>query len=369
MQSSQIHHLPTGTLTLQIEHAECSPETLFGIGARQNPKRAFLLVSKVLGKHYPVTPHTMRQIHARLAAKLPAFQQAPVFIGMAETATALAQGVFEAWLHTHPTQQALYLQTTRLRVQGAKVCDFEESHSHASRQFLHMPVQAQHQLLLQQADSVVLIDDELSTGNTFRQLVAALRPYMPALQHIHWVCLTDFSPTHIEDAVQRHCLLRGKWTFSANGNSVAPAPRAQAEAGAEVVVAENAWGRVGISHAVEIAEKVMAEAIARVQPDDTVLVLGTGEFIHPPAVFANTLAQRSGAAVYFQSSTRSPALEWNILQHKRTFADPYDEGVPYYLYNLPDNHAYQHIFICHEHSANAALRATAAELNAHLVHL
>ena len=94
MQSSQIHHLPTGTLTLQIEHAECSPETLFGIGARQNPKRAFLLVSKVLGKHYPVTPHTMRQIHARLAAKLPVFQQAPVFICMAETATALAQVVF-----------------------------------------------------------------------------------------------------------------------------------------------------------------------------------------------------------------------------------------------------------------------------------
>ena len=261
------------------------------------------------------------------------------------------------------------MQTSRLRVQGVPVCHFEESHSHASRQFLHLPIHPQHQQLLQQADSVVLIDDELSTGNTFQQLVTALRPHMPALQHIHWVCLTDFSPTHVDNAIQRHSLLRGQWTFTNNGNSVAPAPNAQAEAGSEVMVLENGWGRVGISQAICLAEDIMMNALAHIQPNDTVLVLGTGEFIHPPAVFAEILAQRSGATVYFQSSTRSPAFVWNVLQHKRTFADPYDEGVPYYLYNLPDNHPYQHIFICHEHPANAALHNTATELNAHLVHL
>ena len=368
---SQHYVLPTGTLNLTIQQAELPPDALFGIGARQNPKRAFLFVSKVLGKHYPVSVQEMRQVHARLAAKLPVFQRPPVFIGMAETATALAQGVFEAWLRAHPAAQALYLQTSRLRAQGAAVCHFEESHSHASRQWLHLPTHPQHQHLLQQADSVVLIDDELSTGNTFRQLVAALRPFMPALQHIHWVCLTDFSSEASNEAdkeIQRHSLLRGAWIFEGNGQQVAAAPAAQAEAGAEVVVTDSGFGRVGISHAVQLPDRLLANSVAPIQAGDKVLVLGTGEFIHPPAVFAYELAQRSGAHVYVQSSTRSPALVWNILQHKRSFADPYDEGVPYYLYNLPPQHTYQHIFICHEHPANSALRATAAELNAQLIH-
>ena len=60
---------------------------------------------------------------------------------------------------------------------------------------------------------------------------------------------------------------------------------------------------------------------------------------------------------------------WGAISHKRRFADPYDAGVPYYLYNLATPDAYDHIFICHEHPANAALRETAATLDARLLHL
>ena len=68
---NQTHHLPTGTLHLDIRRSELPVGDLFAVGARLNPKRAFLFVSKLLGKHHPCTPQQMAQAYARLAAKLP----------------------------------------------------------------------------------------------------------------------------------------------------------------------------------------------------------------------------------------------------------------------------------------------------------
>lgn len=352
-----VYALPTGTLTLAIHRADWAAEELFTLGARENPKRGFLFVSKVLGKHWPVTPQILAQVHEALAARLP--QDTPtLFVGMAETATGFAQGVFEAWLARSGRRDACYVHSSRLHVPGVALCAFEESHSHAAQQWLHLPMSG-----LEAVQTLVLLDDELSTGNTFRALAEALRPHLPQLRDIHWVCLTDFSP-HADDGITRHSLLAGQWQF-APAAMVTNAPAAQGRA---VEIADSGFGRLGIDHAVQLPAALIGEYAAQLRAGDKVLVLGTGEFIHPPQVFARELQALSGAQVWVQSSTRSPALVWGGLQHKRTFADPYDEGVPYYLYNVPDG-AYDHIFLCHEHPANAALQHTAAELHATLVPL
>ncbi|WP_408633836.1 TRSP domain-containing protein [Rappaport israeli] len=92
--------------------------------------------------------------------------------------------------------------------------------------------------------------------------------------------------------------------------------------------------------------------------------------IHPPCrPFCAGACRPKRGAIFLQSSTRSPAQVWNILQHKRAFADPYDEGIPYYLYNLAAPDCYDRIYICHEHAANSALSACAAELGAQLIRL
>jgi len=54
-----------------------------------------LFVSKVLGKHWPVRPTVMREIHARLATQIANLPGPLLVIGMAETATALGRGVAE----------------------------------------------------------------------------------------------------------------------------------------------------------------------------------------------------------------------------------------------------------------------------------
>ena len=69
--------LPNGRLTLTINRADLPPDELFALGARANPRRAFLFVSKVLGKHIPVPTETLVRVHRLLAAKLPADLPAP----------------------------------------------------------------------------------------------------------------------------------------------------------------------------------------------------------------------------------------------------------------------------------------------------
>ena len=98
--------MPTGELTLKVDEARFPLDWLIGFAARANAKRGFLFLSKVLGKHWPVTPRAMEAIHDDLAAQIPPSLPGPVvFIAMAETAVGLGQGVFEAWLRANPNRQ------------------------------------------------------------------------------------------------------------------------------------------------------------------------------------------------------------------------------------------------------------------------
>ena len=138
------YSLPYGTLHLDIDHADLPPDD-----RPRQPAPRLPLRQQSAGQTHPVPTETLARVHRLLAAKLPADLPAPVlFIGMAETATALAQGVFEAWLATHSATPALYLHTSRLRVKGADICPFEESHSHAAQQWLHLLCGQKHALCM-----------------------------------------------------------------------------------------------------------------------------------------------------------------------------------------------------------------------------
>jgi hypothetical protein len=99
--------------TIQVTRpGEMSLNDLFDIAERHNPKRAFLFVSKVLGRYIPVPPSTMRQAYQRLARQFPESVPGPVlFIGMAETAVGLGAGVFDELRHQYA--DSVYLTSTR----------------------------------------------------------------------------------------------------------------------------------------------------------------------------------------------------------------------------------------------------------------
>ncbi len=93
--------LSRGRITVQVnqQHSHWALDDLLDFAERINPKRAFLFVSKVLGKHIPVAPSVMQRSYSDLASLVPTDLAGPIcVIGMAETAVGLGQGVFESWL-------------------------------------------------------------------------------------------------------------------------------------------------------------------------------------------------------------------------------------------------------------------------------
>ena len=133
--------LPSGVLRLELSRQDWVLDDLCGFAVRANPKRGFLFVSKVLGKHLSVPPSTMKKTHQELAEKIAALQlpEPVLFVAMAETATGLGQGVFEASL-ARGLKDALFIHTTRAQLEDASVAlSFSEPHSHATGHLIYQP--------------------------------------------------------------------------------------------------------------------------------------------------------------------------------------------------------------------------------------
>ncbi len=365
--------LPTGTLELALEDGAEELETLLGFAARANAKRGFLFLSKVLGKHWPVKPADMIAVHERLAATVPASAGPVVFIAMAETAIGLGQGVFEAWLRAHPGRPALFIHTTRYRVGTGELIEFEEAHSHAPRQFLHMPEDPALRALLLGARTLVMVDDEASTGNTFLNLLNACRRLNPGIERVHLATITNFMGAQATAALSARfglpatmgALVSGEYRFTPN-DYVAPAGEAQrfdpdADRGAST-----RFGRLGLGAGLGAPARLAEQLAAEVAPGASVLVLGTGEFMHAATLLGLEL-ERRGLNVRVQSTTRSPILTWGAVGHALRFPDNYGEGIANFLYNVAPAQ-YDHVLVCHETAPQAALRELAGLLDARLFH-
>ena len=366
--------LPTGMLELRVDAGAFGLDELLGFAARANTRRGFLFLSKVLGKHWPVTPACMRRLHVHLASLVPAdLPQPVVFIAMAETAVGLGQGVFEAYQEAHPHSRALFLHTTRYQVGNAPLIEFEEAHSHAPRQFLHLPTQPALQELWGSARSLVLVDDEASTGNTFLNLTAAVRRVNPAIEQVHLATLTDFMGTAANAALSERfglavtmgAALSGAYRFAAGTLPAPGAPAQLFEAHAERGASAD-FGRLGVGRPLAQPAALAARLRADIVPGQRVLVLGTGEFMHMAFLLGRAL-EALGVDVVVQSTTRSPILQWGAVSSVLRFADNYGEGVENFIYNV-SKAQYDHLFICHETPPNAALQQLAKAVGGRLFH-
>ncbi len=183
-------------------------EGLVGLALRRNPRRAHLLVSRVLGKHLPVAPGTALAVARVLAHQIPAALGGPVpaapadpapagaaaagatptpvanavvatdpplVLGYCETATSLGHAVADA------IPGSDYLHTTRRRVPGQPpLLEFTEAHSHAAFHWL-IPSDAE---LVRRPRPLILVDDELTTGRTALGTIRTLHAYAPRPSYV-----------------------------------------------------------------------------------------------------------------------------------------------------------------------------------------
>ncbi len=358
---------------------------------RRNPRRAQLLVSTVLGKHVPVDPRVaagagrllgalvdrrLTEDHApvpnawskaaaaavtdadpaallrlldgqstsgRLTSRPAARDHGDVLtIGFAETATALGHLVADQL-------GSGYLHSTRRRSGAVPVAaEFSETHSHATAHLLR-PASPD---LLSSADTVVLVDDELSTGRTALNVIEVLQAIRPRRRYV----LAGLVDVRSADADAERAAVAERLgcpieVVSLVRGSVWVPPdavqRVAADLGAEHGISENASGRTGVDQVDPVppaaSNRLASGEVVSIDWPGTVpaggtfgflpdqgaafasavdavadrlraelgearrlLVIGTEEFMYLPLRVALALVDASGPAVAFQSTTRSP---------------------------------------------------------------
>ncbi|MEI6206769.1 MAG: phosphoribosyltransferase domain-containing protein [Desulfuromonadales bacterium] len=347
--------LPCGILEIRVDDCRMELGRLCGYASRQNRKRSFLFISKVLGKHWPVRPADMREVYRHLAADLVDLPGPVLFIGMAETATGFGQGIYDSLLRLSGREDILFLHTTRYHSYRRTAFDFQEVHSHATDQILYLPETAEDQLIFTTAASLVIADDEISTGTTALNLLTAYRDANLFLQEARFVSITNWlgaergkelqdavSPVRIDYAQ----ILRGGFTFTPDSSFIID-EEIDVRGGTErkdLFFTVN-WGRFGIRGIPELDFPRLTSG-CNFASGDRILVLGSGEFAYPPFLLAEYL-EGCGYDVRFQSTTRSPIMLGNDIRSRLRFTDNYGDGIANFLYNVR-REDYSRIIICYE---------------------
>jgi pyrimidine operon attenuation protein/uracil phosphoribosyltransferase len=410
--------------------------SLVRLALRRNPKRAHLLVSTVLAKHVPTVPavallagealgahvadvldggarfdvaaaerlgavldmqaeagdaaahdalhRAATTLRTDLAASRPTHPDALV-LGFAETATALGAMVAESL-------GAATLHSTRHELPGVtEAAGFDEAHSHATAHRL-LPA---HDDWLPTDGTVVLVDDELSTGATARATIRALHALAPQRQWVVAalvdlrsdadVAATEALAVELGAPVAVVALGRGHVTLpddlpataadvvatlatplssptpvdaagdvasgadaTVDGRPVpAPARASRPDAVTVVSAAPTAVDRTGTPASRVRTPRTDVEGTAADVATvlggapGRVLVLGTEEHMATPLAVADALRRRTGADVRSSTSTRSPVAvlddpAWPIrsgVRH-RSHDDTVDGPGDRYAYNV-----------------------------------
>jgi hypothetical protein len=335
--------LTGGRLDVSVARSEPLLTDLIAVASRLNAKRPFLFVSKVLGKHWPVAPKVISQTHQALAQKLGPLEPPVVFIAMAETAIGLGRGVFESHAALSGEKELLFCHTTRYNLEKPIAFLIDEPHSHARAHLVYQIQDEPAKKWFNQARSLILIDDEISTGRTLLNLAQAFAAQCPGLKKIALTCLTNWLPDPDRQRLKNLAptdlsyiaLLDGSFNFTAQTEPLsAPEVRSVGDGrpmGDQLTVN---YGRQGLTPAMARSLTQKAEKLAEaINPNSTkIRVVGTGEFLHEPFVVARRLEER-GWATLFQSTTRTPLAVGGAIGHVLSFKDNYGEGLDNFLYN------------------------------------
>ncbi|MEV6363812.1 phosphoribosyltransferase [Nocardia asteroides] len=339
---------------------ELSIDTLVQPGLRRNPRRAHLLVSTVLGKHLPTDPRVVIGAGNRLGDLVRAVlgDREAVVLGFAETATGLGHCVAAR------LDASCYLHSTRREVARARtLAGFEEGHSHATSHLLQ-PMPAD---IFANDLPLVLVDDEISTGDTAIDAVRALHAFAP---RTHYVLASLVDMRNVADRakfeafaaelgarIDTVCLATGGVELPAgliDAVTALPDPELNPVAAhpGSFQRIDLTWsadvpegGRHGILNsdtaAFDLALKgVTGEVLARLAAEFAgrpVIVLGHEELMYLPLRLAAELAD-SGTPTRFQTTTRSPAYVldepgYPLRRGFRFTAPEPDPTADRYLYN------------------------------------
>ena len=406
-----------GNLKLSIDIKDnlhtLSPDALFEMAIRINKKRQFLFISRLLGKHLAVDPtislgtgsilasmlmeSEINKSHPRLSeivemvnsgvpnrglsvetlkykTKLPT---KTLFIGFAETATGLGHAVFNHF------QDAHYIHTTREELADMQPSFyFEEEHSHATSHRVY----ASENVLLD-AETIVLIDDEITSGLTITNLIIALNKSFPGKRYkilsiLDWRSnenQKNFAKVMDNNGISAEVISLLSGQFSLLDNAVIEEPELNYldsakvfevlafeeisnETTSQLSSTHSAYskftGRFGLTSSMHDKMDLWVQTIigklTHLDREKSTLIIGIGENIYIPQRFA----LKFGSQTKVQTTTRSPIFAKNEksypIKHTCKFILPDSNGIDQYLYNLSDVEVEQIIVIAESVSNQAS---------------
>ncbi|HLD66153.1 MAG TPA: phosphoribosyltransferase domain-containing protein, partial [Pseudomonas sp.] len=218
-----------------------------------------------------------------------------------------------------------------------------------------------------QARSLVLVDDEASTGKTFVNLYKALMEAgLGQIEQVVTATLTDWSEGAVRQALGESArsvaLLEGRYQWHADPDAALPEmPKVDSVArGDWPLRPENDWARLGV-----LEHHDSLSAGIEVRPGERILVLGTSEYVWRPFLLAEALEHR-GADVHFSSTSRSPIALGHAVQHALAFNDNYGLGIANFLYNVAPGQ-FDRVLLCSETPAAAVDPRLVEALNAEVI--
>lgn len=331
----------------QAGFVKYTEEELVAVARRENnKKRKYLVVNLLQGKHVPVSPGKALRLFDCLADLLLREYggERLLLIGFAETATAIGAAVAEKL-------EALYIQTTREQMEGVEYFYFSEQHSHATEQKL---VKDDLDQAVKTVDRIIFIEDEITTGNTIKNIMELLQKAYPDRLEFSAASLLNgmtesYQREYREKGIGLHWLLKtchdtcderiagfcGDGTYhdcDCSTPSVIPEEY-------HISGCQNAR-RLTDGKTYGSACRLMGqEVLDRLHPvgKERILVIGTEEFMYPALVLAFMLEEKV-AQVRCHSTTRSPILVSNEetypLHERYELQSLYDSHRMTFLYDL-----------------------------------
>ncbi|WP_425263877.1 phosphoribosyltransferase domain-containing protein [Vibrio owensii] len=360
-------------ITEELNDKYTSVHDLIAFASRENKKRGFLFVSKILGKHIPVKPSVMREAYD-LVANMMKTQSPTLVVGLAETATGLGAGVADS-LSKMVDVPVLYQHTTRHDLNAPRWFEISEAHSHAVSHIVYEP----HAELMEDvldSSELILIDDEISTGKTLLQLAQEYMIKLPKVATIKLFSLVSWLDDEKQawfeaemnafaekssmalPSLEFHSLMKGSFTFEKDESFNQDLP-ALTDKALATEASSDMFGR----RVIKMPYKIEDWAMYVDESDDKrhlfkknpigVSFVGTGEHLYIPFLMAEK-TEKTGIDVVFQSTTRSPILvDGDTIKSKDvvevTRTNSLGEASPmvnHFIYNLGGDN--RNIIVCPE---------------------
>lgn len=312
-----------------------------------NPKRSYLLVNPSQGKHVPVSPEKPLTLFKELADELKKniIGERTLFIGFAETATAVGAGVAAEFADSR------YICTTREIIPDTEmIVDFKEEHSHAVQQTLQCD---NWKKLSEGVEQIVFVEDEVSTGTTIMNFISALKSNKRIGADVKFaVCsiingMSDERLKELSNQGVNFCWLMRIAITGHEDNFIFKDTPANSELISHGYIlkrhriVQKINPRTGCKTSDFIAETESFAAKIGVIADAEskyIAVVGTEEFMYPAIKTAEILKRDFNAAeVFTHSTTRSPVephFSNNYpLNSRFSLTSFYESGRQTYIYN------------------------------------